>query len=273
MPETADAGDGRLTTHWDWRDALLPMGLALIAVAGLVLWSTSDELHPYMHLTPPADPAHPGHTHHGPPPVGPVTAVALFGTAWLSMTVAHMLPTMTPLLGAFRRITAAQRRHGALLTILIAGFLSVWAIAGLAVAVAHTQIITAFESSTLQPYAPWLLVLVLAAAGTYQFTPYVSACLRACRSPLSFLAKHWHGGPHPARQAFTIGTSYGRSCLGCCVALMIVMFVVGTASNAWMLLFALLGILQKTTHWGQSLTKPIGIGFLLTSLGIAITGT
>jgi predicted metal-binding membrane protein len=267
-----DTSGTRLSPRWDWRDATLPMALALIAIGGLVLWSLSDSLHPYMHLTPPADHGH--HAHHGASyQPGTATVVALFGAAWLSMTVAHMLPTAIPLLGAFRRTVAQRPWPGGLLAALIGGFLLVWAIAGFAVAVVHVQIISLVESNSLQRHTPLLLALVLAVAGGYQLSRYVNNCLRACRTPLSFLARRWHGGDHAGRQAFAVGLDYGRSCLGCCAALMVVMFVAGAASHAWMVLFALLGVVQKGARWGRSLTKPMGVGFLLAALGVAITHT
>jgi predicted metal-binding membrane protein len=265
----ADTLRTRPGSQWDWRDATLPLALALVAVAGLVLWSMSDSLHPYMHLTPPADGGH--HAHHGVPVrPDPVTVVGLFSAAWLAMTVAHMLPTMVPLLGAFRRAAARRRWRGGLLAAVIGGFLLVWAVAGVVVAVVHLRTISLIESYSLQRHTPLLLSVVLAVAGGYQLSRYVDTCLRACRSPLSLLARRWHGGDHAGRQAFAVGVDYGRYCLGCCAALMVVMFVAGAASHAWMVLFALLGVVQKGTRWGRSLPRPLGVGFLLAALGVAI---
>lgn len=267
-PVTPGTDAGPVRSRWDWRDATLPLALALLAIAGLVLWSLSDALSPYMHLTPPGGHAH----HHGAARhLGPIAVIVLFSVAWLAMTVAHMLPTAIPMLGAFRRTIADRPHRSGLVPALVGGFLLVWAAAGVVVAVVHAQILALVEANALQELTPLLLALVLAAAGAYQFTRYVNACLTACRTPTSFLARHWQGGPHPGRQALTIGLDYGRSCLGCCAALMIVMFVLGAASHLWMLLFALLGVIQKSTRWGQALTKPIGIAFLLTAATITLT--
>ena len=70
------------------------------------------------------------------------------------------------------------------------------------------------------------LAAALALAGGYQLAPVNLRCLRGCRRPAGFVARGWHGR-HPVRELFRIGTAYGLSCVGCCWALMPVMFAAG----------------------------------------------
>ncbi|MGH8877046.1 MAG: DUF2182 domain-containing protein [Stackebrandtia sp.] len=254
--------DKTAAPKWTWRDAPLPVGMALIAIAALVLWHFSPWTH-YMHLTLPSAG---GHEHHGSTAEpGMTTMVGLFTGAWLLMTIAHMLPTAIPLLASFRRVSAKRPGRFWLVAGVVGGFLTVWAAAGFAVSFAHVHLRYLVEMNSLAAAAPWFLVATLAAAGAYQFSGFIAKCVTACRSPFSFIGKHWKGGRGVAKQSFLIGADYGQSCLGCCAALMVVMFVVGSASHLWMIVFALLGVVQKSARWGAKLTRPFGVGFLVSA--------
>src|SRR4029079_14934533 len=79
--------------------------------------------------------------------------------------------------------------------------------------------------------------LVLMLAGAFQFSSLKYRCLDKCRSPLSFVMEHWQGRNYH-REAFRLGVAHGLFCVGCCWALMLLMFVVGTGNLGWMLLLA-----------------------------------
>jgi len=89
---------------------------------------------------------------------------------------------------------------------------------------------------------------------------------------LSFVIEHWRGQAH-ARQAFALGAHHGLFCVGCCWALMLLMFAVGTGSLGWMLLLAAVMAIEKNVSWGRRLTRPLGATLLLSALAIAVTGT
>jgi predicted metal-binding membrane protein len=61
-------------------------------------------------------------------------------------------------------------------------------------------------------------------AGVYQLTPLKRACLRQCQSPLGFLISRWRGG---TAGAFRMGLEHGAYCVGCCWALMLLLFAGG----------------------------------------------
>ena len=65
---------------------------------------------------------------------------------------------------------------------------------------------------------------LLLAAGIYQWTPLKHACLRTCQSPVNFLIGRWRGGEDGA---FRMGLEHGISCVGCCWALMLLLFAGG----------------------------------------------
>jgi hypothetical protein len=66
--------------------------------------------------------------------------------------------------------------------------------------------------------------VILLAAGIFQQTSLKNACLKHCRTPVSFLMEDWREG---AWGAFAMGLEHGSYCTVCCWALMALMFVAG----------------------------------------------
>ncbi len=106
-------------------------------------------------------------------------------------------------------------------------------------------------------------------AGAFQFSALKYACLDKCRSPLGFLLSHWHGKSEVA-EALNIGWRHGVFCVGCCWALMLLMFAVGTASLAWMLMLAVIMAVEKNVSWGRRLGRPLGVVLLGVGVGLGI---
>jgi predicted metal-binding membrane protein len=98
----------------------------------------------------------------------------------------------------------------------------------------------------------WVLgASVLAIAGLFQFSPLKYHSLDKCRTPLTFIMQHWHGIT-PRLDAFLIGTHHGVFCVGCCWAIMLLMFVVGSGNVGWMLVLgAADGECKPTTAEGR----------------------
>jgi predicted metal-binding membrane protein len=94
-------------------------------------------------------------------------------------------------------------------------------------------------------------------------------CLEQCRTPLAFVASRWHGQA-PAREAFDIGIAHGVFCVGCCWALMLCMFLVGTGSLGWMLALGALMATEKNLPGGARLRLPIGLGLLVVATVILV---
>jgi predicted metal-binding membrane protein len=105
-------------------------------------------------------------------------------------------------------------------------------------------------------------------AGLYQFSRWKTTCLRACRTPLSFLLTHDFGGGLAG--AVRVGLSHGLYCLGCCWALMAVLFTVGLMNLAWMAGIALVFLAEKNWRHGVGLTQLIGIATVLFAIAVLI---
>ncbi|HEY2561439.1 MAG TPA: DUF2182 domain-containing protein [Caldimonas sp.] len=199
--------------------------------------------------------------------VGPAVLYAL---AWVLMIAAMMLPTTYPVLGIFRVSTRSRADGRLLLLLVLAGFFFAWFLFGL---FAH-----AMDGAIgwLGGRNGWLLehgwvagALVLAAAGVFQFSALKYRCLEQCRTPFAFVASRWRGRA-PAREAFRIGVDHGVFCVGCCWALMLCMFVVGTGSLGWMLVLAALMAVEKNVPGGARLRSPIGLGLLAAATLIVV---
>lgn len=194
--------------------------------------------------------------------------VPVFLVMWVAMMVAMMFPTVAPIVLAHRMVVKRRGEGAAPTAAFLGGYLSVWTTIGLvplAVLVAFRDV--AAEAGTSR----WLTTsagVVLAVCGAYQFTRWKAVCLKACRTPLSFLMTHDFGGG--ARSAFRAGLSHGAYCLGCCWALMLVLFVVGLMNLVWMAAIALVFLAEKNWRHGIGLTKLVGTALMVFGLAVAV---
>ena len=226
-------------------------GLAVAAWLALWLWGAS----PYAR-----------YLHHD-DDVGPLAAQAsLFAVGWVLMIVAMMLPSSGPLVMTFAALVRRRSRPGALVGLLLAGYLSVWAAFGLAAWVLDRGIHAAVDT------VPWLaahpeLILgtTLLGAGLWQFSPLRDRCLDECRSPMGFVMNRWRGVSE-ARESFAMGIAHGAFCVGCCWSLMLVMFGIGLANITAMLALGGLTAIEKNLPWGRRLTRPLGVVLLLAAV-------
>lgn len=194
---------------------------------------------------------------------GPSTVLLLF-VMWAVMMVAMMLPSATPMLLAF--LTVNKQRQAAArpyvpVSIFLFGYLAVWtgfsAVATLAEWGLHQA---ALLSPAMAATSPTLNGGLLIAAGVFQWTPLKSACLKGCRSPLTFLMREWREG---AAGAFIMGLRHGAFCVGCCWVLMALLFVAGVMNLFWVAVIALFVMAEKILAKGELLGHVTGIALLI----------
>jgi predicted metal-binding membrane protein len=203
------------------------------------------------------------------PAGGIVLPVLLYVAGWSVMSAAMMLPTALPLIRLFDRMTAGQSNQTVLHALLIAGYLLAWGGFGVVAHLLDSALHGLLAGSAWLALHAWLPgVAVLAVAGLFQFSHLKYHCLDACRSPFAFIASHWHG-PRPYRESLSLGIAHGLYCVGCCWALMLLMFVVGTGSVGWMLALGLIMAVEKNHPWGRHLAMPLGVVLLGASASIA----
>jgi predicted metal-binding membrane protein len=189
-----------------------------------------------------------------------VLPLLLYTGGWLLMSSAMMLPTTLPLLDVFRRMTASRPDASALLVLVIGGYLLAWAGFGVGAHLLDIGVNNTVRQSTWLTFNGWALgAAVLVLAGAFQFSSVKYYCLTRCRAPFSFVVSHWHG-VSPRREALWLGISHGIFCVGCCWALMLLMFVVGTGSVGWMLVLGAVMALEKNLSGNGWLTRYFGAG-------------
>jgi predicted metal-binding membrane protein len=196
-------------------------------------------------------------------PAGAIMLPALlYVTGWVLMTVAMMLPTTLPLLAIFARITQGRADRGLLMALLILGYVAIWGVFGLIAHLLDLALHAMAADSALLTFNGWIVgALVLAIAGAFQFSTLKYRCLDKCRTPFSFVNEHWRGTA-VRWQSFLLGVHHGIFCIGCCWAIMLLMFVVGTGSVGWMLIIGAVMAIEKNVAWGRRLSAPLGIGLL-----------
>jgi predicted metal-binding membrane protein len=162
-----------------------------------------------------------------------------FVLTWIVMMAAMMLPSLSPTVALYARMT---RERGLVLALLFAGgYLLVWGAAG---AVAYG--LYAAGSALFGPVSSAVAAAVVALAAVYEFTPWKDRCLARCRGPLGFLLGSWREG---GAGALEMGAKHALWCLGCCWALMAALFALGIMSLGWMAVVAALIALEKTLPW------------------------
>jgi len=97
------------------------------------------------------------------------------------------------------------------------------------------------------------------AAGIYQLLPIKQACLRHCRAPTEFLARHWRVG---TAGALRMGLRHGLLCVGCCWMLMGLLFVGGIMNLLWIAALALVVFIEKVIPRGTLAGRLGAVGLL-----------
>lgn len=224
--------------------------MAPVSLLVLYLWSTSSP-----------------HAMHG---MGAATLsrLLIYLAAWMLMTAAMMLPSAMPLLASLERMARSQPRpHGIPLLAALA-YLAVWGVVGIATwggsAAAEAYLLPRASASVVSAIAGTCLAL----AGLYGLSPLAGACLRACRRPFGFLAQYWTGGSSPRMQATRIGAAYGVSCVGCCVPMLGIMFVVGMANMAIVIGMGVVMVIMKSSAIGTRVAQLLSIALIV--VGVAV---
>ena len=185
---------------------------------------------------------------------------------WVVMMVGMMAAAAAPVVILFSATQLGRSGRRKPVTVLVfgAGYLAVWvgfsAFAAVAQWILHDA---ALLSPTMGASSSYVGGAILCAAGAYQLTPLKHACLKHCRTPLGFLMAHWRDGRLGALQ---MGMRHGAYCLGCCWALMCVLFVVGVMNLVWVAALALLVLLEKVGPAGEIVARAAGVAMILAGL-------
>ena len=184
---------------------------------------------------------------------------------WSVMMVGMMALSALPVLLLFAGMRSQPVNRLALPAVPSFGFgyLVVWlAFSACATAAQWALHEHALLSPTMATSSTLVAGLILIAAGVYQLTPLKNRCLARCQSPLGFLMSNWRDG---SAGAFRMGFRHGIFCLGCCWALMAVLFVVGVMNLAWVAVLTLFILAEKLGPAGAGVSRAGGV--ILIALG------
>jgi predicted metal-binding membrane protein len=210
---------------------------------------------------------------HDEGPGTPLHDFPTFLAGWIVMLTAMMLPSEISYVRAFAALSAersASRSEGrARVLTFVAGYGLAWVAYG-AVAYAADAAIRAAALDVISwlRAGPLIAGSVLVLAGLYQISRLKEACLSHCRSPLSYFARRWRPG---RLGSLRMGLVHGLVCVGCCWALMAVMFAVGAMSLIWMGLLGLLMFAEKVLPAGPRLALPIAVFLSVMGMWIAVS--
>ena len=182
------------------------------------------------------------------------------GAMWAVMMAAMMLPAAMPMVLAFTSMSLRSGQPGRARAF-VAGYLAVWS----AFSIAATAVQWMLQArGWIDPMATsrsaGLTAALLLIAGLYQFSPLKKQCLSHCRSPLAFVLGRWRPGWGGAA---SMGARHGLSCLGCCWALMALLFVGGVMNLAWIAALSLAVGVEKIAGRGERVAAVLGVAMLL----------
>ncbi|MEO8049073.1 MAG: DUF2182 domain-containing protein [Acidobacteriota bacterium] len=214
----------------------------------------------------------PGMVMYRTPESGAMSVLLLF-VMWDVMMVAMMVPSAAPMILAF--LTVNQRRQAASrplvpVGIFVLGYLAVWTAYSAVATLAQWEL---HQASLLSPAmaatSPFLNGGLLLAAGVFQWTPLKRACLKGCRSPLSFLMSEWREG---TAGAFVMGLRHGSYCVGCCWVLMALLFVAGVMNLLWVAVIAIFVMAEKILARGELLGRMTGAALAIAGIVLIARG-
>jgi predicted metal-binding membrane protein len=193
--------------------------------------------------------------------------VVLLWAMWTVMMAGMMLPSAAPfvlLYGAMARRSDQQSPAAVRIYALAAGYLAAWAAFSVGATVlqrvmASALLVTPMMEAGSSRVAGALLVL----AGAYQLTPVKGACVTTCQSPLGFLMSRWRAG---TAGAFRMGVEHGVHCVGCCWALMLLLFAGGVMNLTVILALTLVVAFEKLGPGGLFWTRVIGVALIAAGL-------
>jgi predicted metal-binding membrane protein len=187
----------------------------------------------------------------------------LLWAMWAVMMTGMMLPSAAPMLllyGAIAR-RSAQASAGWRIYAFAAGYLIVWTVFSLgATALQRVLAAVLLVSPMMEITTPYVGATLLLVAGMYQLTPLKLACLRTCQSPLGFLMSRWRNG---LSGAFRMGLQHGAYCVGCCWALMLLLFVGGVMNLAVIAALTAFVAFEKLAPFGMHGARIAGVVLIM----------
>ena len=247
------------------RDRLLiagALGMTAALAWGYVLWLAADMHMGGMDMTGfRMIPAGRGLVALGDAPWGVIEFAFVF-VMWAVMMIGMMAPSVAPMLLAYARVGRQGNVKGKPLAAtgwFAAGYFLTWMGFALAATLVQWMIERAgLLDSRMASASNVLAGIVMIAVGLYQFSPLKDVCLARCQSPIDFLT-HSGGFRGDLPGCLLMGLRHGAYCIGCCWALMALLFVGGVMNLLWIAVLALVVLLEKLAPFGRGIALVAGV--------------
>jgi predicted metal-binding membrane protein len=195
--------------------------------------------------------------------------VVFIFTMWTVMMVGMMTPSVAPMILIYTQVARQAGTQGHVFApagYFVLGYLFAWtAFATAATAAQYGLEQAALLSPMMAGTSKFFAGVILMGAGFYQLSPVTKACLEQCRSPLAFMQSHG-GFQSDALGSLQLGALHGAYCIGCCWAIMALLFVVGIMNVLWIAAFSIIVLAEKTLPGGRYLS--IATGAISFGLGV-----
>jgi predicted metal-binding membrane protein len=192
---------------------------------------------------------------------------------WAVMMAGMMMPSATPTILLHARVARqarAQQKPFAATGWFAAGYLLAWSVfsllaAGFQAALSQAALLTPMLASSNDLVGGGILIAV----GLYQWSELKYRCLTHCRAPLQFIQQHggFKGRPLPA---LNLGFRHGLYCIGCCGALMLLLFVGGVMSIIWIAGLSILVLLEKVMSDGRNVSRLVGLALIIGGISLIL---
>ncbi len=200
------------------------------------------------------------------------TELAFGFVMWLVMMTGMMLPSIAPTILLYARVGRHAQAQGTPLAAtgwFAGGYFLAWAVFSILATLLQAALTEAALLTPQMASADNILGgILLIIAGTYQWSPFKERCLAKCRAPLFFIQRHG-GFQKRALPSLTLGLRHGLFCIGCCWALMLMLFVGGVMNLTWIAGIAALVLVEKTLSDGRTVSRVFGFGLILGGLSLA----
>ncbi|MCL1056853.1 DUF2182 domain-containing protein [Shewanella gelidimarina] len=196
-----------------------------------------------------------------------INELALVFMMWAVMMVGMMMPSATPMILLFAKISRTRQQRSAEFVssnLFILGYLLLWSLYSLVITLIQWQLHQySLMTPMMQSSNDIASGILLLAIGLYQVSPLKQRCLHYCRSPLNFLMSQWQEGK---LGAISMGLKHGQYCVGCCWLLMALLLIVGVMHIGWILALSILVLLEKVLPWPKALNLGISVSCLVAGL-------
>jgi predicted metal-binding membrane protein len=190
---------------------------------------------------------------------------------WAVMMAGMMLPSAAPTILLYARVgrqAALQQKPFAPTGWFAGGYLLAWAVfsllaAGLQGALGQAALLTPMQASANGLIGGGILI----AAGVYQWSSLKFRCLTNCRTPLQFIQQHG-GFKRRALPSLGLGFRHGTYCIGCCWALMLLLFVGGVMNIVWIAGLSILVLLEKAMSDGRNVSRVVGLALIIGGISL-----